>query len=111
MVRDQPVPEGDQGGLGKRRSLGIRAVQYQLPAPVHHHLLDRLIVGAAAVGLHDRGQGQLCGGHGRLSGGGIGVPAGQLGLEVCGEQLVAVAAQPAEQLRPPHRPHDRLLGC
>jgi hypothetical protein len=107
---DKPRAETDQRALRERRPLGIQAVQHQLPAPIHHRRLDRLIIGGAGVGRQDRRQRQLRRRHRRLPLRALLVGHGQLGLEVVVEQLVAVLPQPHKQLGPPDQPHDGLLG-
>src|SRR4029453_11138747 len=51
IVGDQPRAEADQRRLRKRRLGVVHAVQYQLPAPIHHRRLQHLVIGGAGIGL------------------------------------------------------------
>src|SRR6266566_2796904 len=98
LMGDQPSAKHPKRRLRKRRLGVVHAVQHQLPAPIHHTGFDHLIIASAGVGLQDRRQAKLRRRYRRLPHRGVLVHAGQLGLEVGVEQLVAVLTQPHEQL-------------
>ena len=79
--------------------LGTEAVQYHLPALVHHGQLDGVPVADATVSLQECGEGHQSRFHRLVASRLRAIAVGQRVLQICVEQLMAMLAQKHKNFR------------